>query len=107
MALHTYPTPSLSRCLNSNFSSLRRNSNHPPLPPLNQFSSGKLNLVDLAGSERQSKTNAEGQRAKEARKINLSLTCLGLVIQSLVEGKGQGHVPYRNSSLTRLLQVRG
>jgi len=27
---------------------------------------GKLNLVDLAGSERQSKTNATGERLKEA-----------------------------------------
>ena len=32
---------------------------------------GKLNLVDLAGSERQSKTQASGDRLKEATKINL------------------------------------
>jgi len=31
---------------------------------------GKLNLVDLAGSERQSKTQATGDRLKEATKIN-------------------------------------
>lgn len=31
---------------------------------------GKLNLVDLAGSERQSKTNATGERLKEAININ-------------------------------------
>lgn len=31
---------------------------------------GKLNLVDLAGSERQSKTQATGDRLKEANKIN-------------------------------------
>jgi len=64
---------------------------------------GKLNLVDLAGSERQSKTGATGQRLKEATKINLSLSTLGNVISSLVDGKST-HVPYRNSKLTRLLQ---
>eukprot|EP01147_Barroeca_monosierra_P005546 gene5546-172_t len=66
--------------------------------------SGKLNLVDLAGSERQDKTMAEGERAKEGTLINLSLSALGQVIKTLVENKGHGHVPYRNSSLTRLLQ---
>lgn len=64
---------------------------------------GKLNLVDLAGSERQSKTGAEGVRLQEATKINLSLSTLGLVISSLVDGKST-HVPYRDSKLTRLLQ---
>ncbi|GMH45965.1 hypothetical protein BSKO_13929 [Bryopsis sp. KO-2023] len=64
---------------------------------------GKLNLVDLAGSERQSKTGATGERLKEATKINLSLSALGNVISALVDGKS-GHVPYRDSKLTRLLQ---
>lgn len=64
---------------------------------------GKLNLVDLAGSERQSKTGAEGQRLHEATKINLSLSTLGNVISSLVDGKST-HIPYRDSKLTRLLQ---
>lgn len=39
---------------------------------------GKLNLVDLAGSERQAKTGASGDRLKEATKINLSLSALGI-----------------------------
>ena len=64
---------------------------------------GKLNLVDLAGSERQSKTQATGDRLKEATKINLSLSALGNVISALVDGKS-GHIPYRDSKLTRLLQ---
>ena len=45
---------------------------------------GKLNLVDLAGSERQAKTQATGDRLKEATKINLSLSALGNVISALV-----------------------
>jgi kinesin family protein 3/17 len=64
---------------------------------------GKLHLVDLAGSERQSKTGAQGDRLKEAAKINLSLSALGNCIAALVDGK-RGHVPYRDSKLTRLLQ---
>ena len=64
---------------------------------------GKLNLVDLAGSERQSKTESTGQRFIEATKINLSLTCLGSVINKLVSGKSQ-YIPYRDSKLTMLLQ---
>lgn len=63
---------------------------------------GKLNLVDLAGSERQKKTGAEGDRLKEAIKINLSLSALGNVINALVEASQ--HVPYRDSKLTLLLQ---
>ena len=69
-----------------------------------------LNLVDLAGSERVAKTGAEGQRAKEGASINKSLLTLGVVINKLAEdgnkngGMGGGHVPYRDSKLTRILQ---
>ncbi|BDA47346.1 probable Kinesin-like protein KIF17 at N-terminal half [Coccomyxa sp. Obi] len=64
---------------------------------------GKLNLVDLAGSERQSRTQASGERLKEATKINMALSALGNVISALVDNR-TGHIPYRDSKLTRLLQ---
>lgn len=65
-----------------------------------------INLIDLAGSERQSKTGATGDRFKEAVGINLSLTTLGQVISILAENSegANNFVPYRNSSLTRILQ---
>ncbi|KAI9141288.1 kinesin heavy chain [Paraphysoderma sedebokerense] len=65
--------------------------------------SGKLYLVDLAGSEKVGKTGASGQTLEEAKKINKSLTALGMVINSLTDGKST-HVPYRDSKLTRILQ---
>ncbi|EGX91689.1 kinase-like protein KLPA [Cordyceps militaris CM01] len=63
---------------------------------------GTLNLVDLAGSERLKHSQAEGDRMKETQNINRSLSCLGDVIEAL--GRGSGHIPYRNSKLTHLLQ---
>ncbi|XP_029388232.1 kinesin-like protein KIFC3 isoform X1 [Mus pahari] len=63
---------------------------------------GKLNLVDLAGSERVGKSGAEGNRLREAQHINRSLSALGDVIAAL--RSRQGHVPFRNSKLTYLLQ---
>jgi hypothetical protein len=63
----------------------------------------KLNLVDLAGSERVRVTGASGQRLDECKKINLSLSCLGMVISALTERKQADFIPYRNSVLTRLL----
>ncbi|KAK4521668.1 uncharacterized protein ATC70_004200 [Mucor velutinosus] len=65
--------------------------------------SGKLYLVDLAGSEKVGKTGASGQTLEEAKKINKSLTALGMVINSLTDGKSS-HIPYRDSKLTRILQ---
>jgi len=65
----------------------------------------RLNLVDLAGSERAGKTGAAGQQLKEAGAINLSLSALGNVINALAKAGGaNGHIPYRDSKLTRLLQ---
>ncbi|OCF35334.1 kinesin [Kwoniella heveanensis BCC8398] len=65
--------------------------------------SGNLYLVDLAGSEKVGKTGATGQTLEEAKKINKSLSALGMVINSLTDGKSS-HVPYRDSKLTRILQ---
>lgn len=66
------------------------------------MSPGKLNLVDLAGSERVGRSGAEGSRLREAQHINKSLSALGDVIYAL--RSRQGHVPFRNSKLTYLLQ---
>ncbi|VFQ87186.1 unnamed protein product [Cuscuta campestris] len=63
-----------------------------------------LNFVDLAGSERASQTNAEGARLREGCHINLSLMTLTTVIRKLSMGKRTGHIPYRDSKLTRILQ---
>ncbi|CAH8306145.1 unnamed protein product [Eruca vesicaria subsp. sativa] len=64
-----------------------------------------LNLVDLAGSERIAKTGAGGVRLTEGKYINKSLMTLGNVINKLSENtKIRGHIPYRDSKLTRILQ---
>jgi hypothetical protein len=63
----------------------------------------KFHLVDLAGSEQQKKAKIEGKHLKESIKINLGLLALGNVISELGK-ESKGHVPYRESKLTRLLQ---
>lgn len=62
----------------------------------------KLNIVDLAGSEKLRNTGANTpERIKEAQKINLSLTTLGMCIMALTENT---FVPFRNSKLTLILK---
>ncbi|KAL1542944.1 kinesin-like protein KIN-7E [Salvia divinorum] len=62
-----------------------------------------VNFVDLAGSERASQTLSAGTRLKEGGHINRSLLALGTVIRKLSKGRN-GHIPYRDSKLTRILQ---
>ncbi|KAG5047849.1 hypothetical protein JHK85_008952 [Glycine max] len=62
-----------------------------------------VNFVDLAGSERASQALSAGARLKEGCHINRSLLTLGTVIRKLSKGR-QGHINYRDSKLTRILQ---
>ena len=66
---------------------------------------GKITFVDLAGSESLRESQSKGESAKETGHINKSLFTLGNVISSLADSKKRGgHIPYRDSKLTRLLQ---
>jgi len=67
--------------------------------------SAKFTMVDLAGSERAARTRPEGIALSEAKAINLSLTALGNVIAALATRGAAAHIPWRDSKLTRLLQV--
>ena len=67
-----------------------------------QSRQGVGNFADLAGSESQRKTLAKGKRFEEAKNINLSLSTLQRVIESL--SKRKKHVPYKESKLTHVLQ---
>ncbi|XP_069930675.1 kinesin-like protein KIF25 isoform X2 [Oryctolagus cuniculus] len=58
----------------------------------------RLQLVDLAGSE----SGVTGLALREASFINRSLAALAVVLGALSQRRA--HVPYRNSSLTHLLQ---
>lgn len=46
----------------------------------------------------------EQQHLLELKTINLSLSCLGKVIQNLAQGKKNTFTSYRDSKITRLLQ---
>jgi hypothetical protein len=74
--------------------------------------SGNLYLVDLAGSEKVGKTGASGKTLEEAKKINKSLSALGMVINALTDSKVRnsaykevllcGRPPVMNNFLPRL-----
>ena len=61
-------------------------------------------LLFSAGSERVGRSGVTGDAMKEAQAINQSLSALGNVIAA--RANKSGHVPYRDSTLTYLLQVR-
>lgn len=73
-----------------------------------------LQLVDLAGSERVRHTNATGSRLREGGHINQSLLVLSTIVSRLsayatktVQQRNTqqvGHLPFRDSKLTRLLR---
>eukprot|EP00451_Oxyrrhis_marina_P019916 CAMPEP_0204346158 /NCGR_PEP_ID=MMETSP0469-20131031/26960_1 /ASSEMBLY_ACC=CAM_ASM_000384 /TAXON_ID=2969 /ORGANISM="Oxyrrhis marina" /LENGTH=749 /DNA_ID=CAMNT_0051331729 /DNA_START=20 /DNA_END=2269 /DNA_ORIENTATION=- len=63
---------------------------------------GRLYLVDLAGCEDNRKTENRGERMQESRAINSSHLALGKVLLSL--RRGEKHIPFRESKLTRLLK---
>nr|VDC69208.1 unnamed protein product [Brassica rapa] len=60
-----------------------------------------VSFIDLAGSERASPTMS---RLKEGCHINRSLLALGTVIRKLSKGRQGGHINFRDSKLTRILQ---
>lgn len=68
------------------------------------FQQQERKLIDLAGSEDNRRTGNQGLRLKESGAINASLFVLGKVVEAL--NQGLHRVPYRDSKLTRLLQVR-
>ncbi|XP_021738726.1 kinesin-like protein KIN-7E [Chenopodium quinoa] len=65
--------------------------------------SASVFFIDLAGSERAAQAMSAGTRLKEGCHINRSLLTLGNVIRKLSKGR-QGHINYRDSKLTRILQ---
>ena len=76
---------------------------------LNQTKAGQnrcasLQLVDLAGSERLCRSGVQKDPSllKETQSINKSLAALGNVISAVA--RGDGHVPFRDSKLTHVLQ---
>lgn len=73
---------------------------------------GKVHFIDLAGSEKLRDSESTGVHCEETKSINKSLFALGHVISSLAKaGKQQGgggggsesYIPYRDSTLTKLL----
>ncbi|NXS56619.1 KI20A protein, partial [Brachypteracias leptosomus] len=68
----------------------------------------ELSFCDLAGSERCNKTQAFGDRLREAGNINNSLHILGKCIAALKQNQNPrmkpSYIPFRESKLTRLFQ---
>lgn len=78
----------------------------PALPgqEIKRVRRSRLNLVDLAGSEKwNTELEMEDCHSLELKNINTSLSALGNCIAALAES-GRKHIPYRDSTLTRVLQ---
>ncbi len=67
------------------------------------MSLAKLHLIDLAGSEDNRRTENTGVHLKESGAINKSLFVLSQVVEAL--NNKSIRIPYRDSKLTRILQV--
>ena len=52
-----------------------------------KYLKGMLKIVDLAGSERVSKTESNGNRLEEAKRINKEITTLGKCINLLAQAE--------------------
>ncbi|CAN0904744.1 Kinesin-like protein KIN-10A [Linum grandiflorum] len=66
---------------------------------------GRLMLVDMAGSENIEQAGQSGFEAKmQTAKINQGNIALKRVVESIANG--DSHVPFRDSKLTMLLQIR-
>ena len=61
-------------------------------------------LQCMPGSERQDKAGMEALTFEEGKLINKSLSALGNVVHALTDARSS-YVPYRDSKLTRALQV--
>ena len=61
-----------------------------------------FHIIDLAGSESQKKTEAKGERLKEAGANDESLLNLGRVIRAIIND--ENNIPYRDSKLTTILK---
>ena len=70
-----------------------------------KITTARLTICDLAGSERVGRVGTSGTARLEGEKINSSLLALGNVIHVLTRRSSRAtHVPYRDTTLTRLLQ---
>ncbi|XP_016068410.1 PREDICTED: kinesin-like protein KIF25 [Miniopterus natalensis] len=101
------PSPQLPATGRRQSPSRRASARSPGAPPESPARHtgqvrAKLQLVDLAGSECAGVSGVRGPALRETSFINRSLAALADVLGALAERRG--HVPYRNSKLTHLLQ---
>lgn len=85
----------------------RANPNAPATAQTSKkIRSSLLTFVDLAGSECINQLGGSVERQKECKAINRSLLGLSRVIVKLSEGADSngGHIPYRDSRLTRIMK---